>query len=284
MNAGSLIRKIRQSKDMSLKSLSSGILSFSTLASFERNETMITFDRLLLILHRLNISLNEFVSELDFPPCDYLTLFNSLQVLIQEKNRSEYCLLIKKLTEEIEHSVDTQKQLNLTMVKVLGERHFQLSGPDQNNIDLFQEYIFSSHRFDHYELTLFGNCYFLFPHSFISNSCHSILKNIKDNPTKKNYRDDFRVILNCILHFIDINQFNSAYQFIQSTNDLIPQKYLYERCYLKAEEIIYNVISKNKYSDKYALEARQLCATINLVGSGSLSKNLEDLFISYKVL
>lgn len=283
MHAGSLIRKIRQSKNMSLKSLSSGILSFSTLASFERNETMITFDRLLLILHRLNISLNEFVSELALSPCDYLTLFNSLQTLIQEKNRSGYCTLIEKLSEEIEHSVNIQKRLNLIMVKALGEKKLQLSGPDQFEIEFFQEYIFYSQRFDHYELTLFGNCYFLFPHSFISNSCHFILKNIKDNPTKKNYRDDFRVILNCILHFININQFDSAYQLIQSTNDLISQNYLYERCYLKAEEIIYDVASKNKYSKKYALEARQLCATINLLGSYSLSKNLEELFVSYNV-
>ncbi|MGK9326698.1 helix-turn-helix domain-containing protein [Aerococcus urinaeequi] len=55
------LRKIRENKGLSLSQLSHNIMSDSQLSKFERNETNITYDKFLLLLDRLEITMEEYL-------------------------------------------------------------------------------------------------------------------------------------------------------------------------------------------------------------------------------
>ena len=59
-NYGNALRSIRESKNMSLESLSDSTVSKSSLSKFERGQIDLTFKKLIGVLNRLNVSFSEF--------------------------------------------------------------------------------------------------------------------------------------------------------------------------------------------------------------------------------
>lgn len=283
MEPGSLIREVRKARKMTLNELADGIVSFSTLASFERNETMISFESLFLILKKLNLTIGEFVRESNAVSYDYLLLIKKIELLLKNHDEKGFNQLIKDLTEATNKLVDVQGKMNLIMVKSIGNQFLNIQPPTQGEIEFFQEYLFLVQKINHYELTLLGNCYRYFPVSFISSICSKIILQIQEEEYSKNLRDSLRVIINCILYFFEENELKKAEKLIDRTMIITPQSYIYERIYLAGLRIIYQKKVQGN-SEVLVREADKIISFLSFIEADYLEENILTLFKDFEIL
>ena len=122
INYGKKLKEIRLFKGFTLEEASKGILTKSGLSKFERGETSITFDKLLRILNRLSISIEEY----DFY-CNnsQLSDFDFLIQKVETAYVANNAILLKHLANiEFEKFNDTGlalHKLNAIMISVLYE-------------------------------------------------------------------------------------------------------------------------------------------------------------------
>lgn len=89
---GEVVRKLRKNRGLTLKELSDGILSYSALAAFERGKYVISFEKLLQLLNRLNFPLQEFTFLIEDEGTDFYRWLNNILYLFSEKNMINYLL------------------------------------------------------------------------------------------------------------------------------------------------------------------------------------------------
>lgn len=83
---GGVVRDLRKNRGLTLIQLSEGILTYSALAAFKRGNYIISIDKLLKILNRLNLSLQEFTFLIEEDETDFYNWLNTIMNLFSEKN------------------------------------------------------------------------------------------------------------------------------------------------------------------------------------------------------
>ncbi|HEO6964476.1 TPA: helix-turn-helix transcriptional regulator, partial [Streptococcus agalactiae] len=83
---GKTLRRLRKGKKVSISSLADEHLSKSQISRFERGESEITCSRLLNILDKLNITIDEFVSIHSKAHTHFFILLNRVRKYCAEKN------------------------------------------------------------------------------------------------------------------------------------------------------------------------------------------------------
>ena len=68
---GETFRLLRKNRGISLKKAAEGTISYSTLAAFERNEHIINLQSLVEILFKMNITLQEFLANINIGEPQY---------------------------------------------------------------------------------------------------------------------------------------------------------------------------------------------------------------------
>ncbi|HHK7812739.1 TPA: helix-turn-helix domain-containing protein, partial [Streptococcus pneumoniae] len=167
MILGETYRKIREGKGISISSLAGAEISKSQISRFELGETEISFFKLLYLLEKIGVTLEEFLLSCNnYEPSD----FNSLIHLVQQAAyNQEIKSLLNMANKEIALFRETNShyhKLNAIFIEsiVYGiDNNHQLSNQDTSYLT---NYLFSVENWGYYEIFILGNC------------CRAILPNL----------------------------------------------------------------------------------------------------------
>lgn len=205
---GITLRKVRKGKQISLCSVAGEHLSKSQISRFERGESEISCIRLINILDKLHITLDEF---LVLHNEDYTNteLFANLVQYIRKQYSSQNIKNIAALLSDSSHY--TLNSFEKTMIKSI--LHTMDSSIIPSNKELLQltDYLFKVEKWGYYEITLLGNCvrtinynsYFLLTKEMLNNYIYSSLN-------KTNKRIVTQLAINCLILSVDKEEFSNC--------------------------------------------------------------------------
>lgn len=216
---GITLRKVRKGKQISLCSVADEHLSKSQISRFERGESEISCIRLINILDKLHISLDEFLVLHDE---DYTNteLFANLVQYIRKQYSSQNIKNIAALLSDSSHY--TLNSFEKTMIKSI--LHTMDSSIIPSNKELLQltDYLFKVEKWAYYEITLLGNCvrtinynsYFLLTKEMLNNYIYSSLN-------KTNKRIVTQLAINCLILSVDKEEFSNCTCLINEIKALL---------------------------------------------------------------
>ena len=167
---GALLKKIRLSKNLTLKELASDYLSVSFLSKFERGESDISLSRFFLLLDKLDVSIEEFYGILsqDNP--------TQTEKLLESASKAYYqndILLLQKYAREERHKFEVTQDKSFLYNSIMLESFLaSVSNKevDENKVRELTDYLFSIEQWGKRELIILGNSM-----SFISTQTLNIL-------------------------------------------------------------------------------------------------------------
>lgn len=218
-NLGSTLRKIRKGKQITLSAVADKHLSKSQISRFERGESEISCIRLINILDKLNISLDEFLILHDKDYTKTESFVNLVQYI-----RKQYS---SKNIDNIKSILSVTSSFNLnsyetTMIKsILYTLDIDVAPSDEELLQL-TDYLFNVEKWGYYEIILLGNCvrtinynsYFLLTKEMIKNYIYSSLN-------KTNKRLVTQLAINCLIISIDKNKFSDCTYLISEIEKLL---------------------------------------------------------------
>ena len=216
---GITLRKVRKGKQISLCSVADEHLSKSQISRFERGESEISCIRLINILDKLHITLDEF---LVLHNEDYTNteLFANLVQYIRKQYSSQNIKNIAALLSDSSHY--TLNSFEKTMIKSI--LHTMDSSIIPSNKELLQltDYLFKVEKWGYYEITLLGNCvrtinynsYFLLTKEMLNNYIYSSLN-------KTNKRIVTQLAINCLILSVDKEEFSNCTYLITKIKALL---------------------------------------------------------------
>lgn len=205
---GITLRKVRKGKQISLRSVADEHLSKSQISRFERGESEISCIRLINILDKLHITLDEFLilHNEDYTNAE---LFANLVQYIRKQYSSHNIKNIAALLSDSSHY--TLNSFDKTMIKSI--LHTMDSSIIPSNKELLQltDYLFKVEKWGYYEITLLGNCvrtinynsYFLLTKEMLNNYIYSSLN-------KTNKRIVTQLAINCLILSVDKEEFSNC--------------------------------------------------------------------------
>lgn len=205
---GITLRKVRKGKQISLCSVADEHLSKSQISRFERGKSEISCIRLINILDKLHITLDEFLilHNEDYTNAE---LFANLVQYIRKQYSSHNIKNIAALLSDSSHY--TLNSFEKTMIKSI--LHTMDSSIIPSNKELLQltDYLFKVEKWGYYEITLLGNCvrtinynsYFLLTKEMLNNYIYSSLN-------KTNKQIVTQLAINCLILSVDKEEFSNC--------------------------------------------------------------------------
>ena len=275
---GITLRKVRKGKQISLCSVADEHLSKSQISRFERGESEISCIRLINILDKLHITLDEFLVLHDE---DYTNteLFANLVQYIRKQYSSQNIKNIAALLSDSSHY--TLNSFEKTMIKSI--LHTMDSSIIPSNKELLQltDYLFKVEKWGYYEITLLGNCvrtinynsYFLLTKEMLNNYIYSSLNKI-------NKRIVTQLAINCLILSVDKEEFSNCTYLITEIKALLDNElnfyeqtvFLYATGYFEFK----------RHSDSGVEKMKQAIQVLDILGEDKLKLHYTDHF--YKLV
>ena len=271
---GITLRKVRKGKQISLCSVADEHLSKSQISRFERGESEISCIRLINILDKLHITLDEFLVLHDE---DYTNteLFANLVQYIRKQYSSQNIKNIAALLSDSSHY--TLNSFEKTMIKSI--LHTMDSSIIPSNKELLQltDYLFKVEKWGYYEITLLGNCvrtinynsYFLLTKEMLNNYIYSSLN-------KTNKRIITQLAINCLILSVDKEEFSNCTYLITEIKALLDNElnfyeqtvFLYATGYFEFK----------RHSDSGIEKMKQAIQVLDILGEDKLKLHYTDHF------
>ena len=275
---GITLRKVRKGKKISLCSVADEHLSKSQISRFERGESEISCIRLINILDKLHITLDEFLILHDE---DYTNteLFANLVQYIRKQYSSQNINNIAALLSDSSHY--TLNSFEKTMIKSI--LHTMDSSIIPSNKELLQltDYLFKVEKWGYYEITLLGNCvrtinynsYFLLTKEMLNNYIYSSLN-------KTNKRIVTQLAINCLILSIGKEEFSNCTYLISEIKALLDNElnfyeqtvFLYATGYFEFK----------RHSDSGIEKMKQAIQVLDILGEDKLKLHYTNHF--YKLV
>ena len=275
---GITLRKVRKGKQISLCSVADEHLSKSQISRFERGESEISCIRLINILDKLHITLDEF---LVLHNEDYTNteLFANLVQYIRKQYSSQNINNIAALLSDSSHY--TLNSFEKTMIKSI--LHTMDSSIIPSNKELLQltDYLFKVEKWGYYEITLLGNCvrtinynsYFLLTKEMLNNYIYSSLN-------KTNKRIVTQLAINCLILSVDKEEFSNCTYLITEIKALLDNElnfyeqtvFLYATGYFEFK----------RHSDSGIEKMKQAIQVLDILGEDKLKLHYTSHF--YKMV
>ncbi|MBW8012993.1 Rgg/GadR/MutR family transcriptional regulator [Lactobacillus helveticus] len=222
---GKTLRKIRKNKQVSICSISDENLSKSQISRFERGESEISCIRLINILDKLNISIEEFMIVHN----DDSTRIDKFTKLVQyiRKAYSEQRLdnIIKLLSNSSKYPLNN---LEKTMVKSIIHTLDSRIKPEKNEIVKLVDYLFKVEYWGYYEIMLLGNCARTIEYtSFFLLTKEMLLNFIYSSLHKNNKRLVTQLAINCLILSIEKNNVSNCTYLIKEIEKLLDNELNY---------------------------------------------------------
>ena len=271
---GITLRKVRKGKQISLCSVADEHLSKSQISRFERGESEISCIRLINILDKLHITLDEFLilHNEDYTNAE---LFANLVQYIRKQYSSHNIKNIAALLSDSSHY--TLNSFEKTMIKSI--LHTMDSSIIPSNKELLQltDYLFKVEKWGYYEITLLGNCvrtinynsYFLLTKEMLNNYIYSSLN-------KTNKRIVTQLAINCLILSVDKEEFSNCTCLITEIKALLDNElnfyeqtvFLYATGYFEFK----------RHSDSGIEKMKQAIQALDILGEDKLKLHYTDHF------
>lgn len=275
---GITLRKVRKGKQISLCSVADEHLSKSQISRFERGESEISCIRLINILDKLHITLDEFLvlHNEDYTNAE---LFANLVQYIRKQYSSHNIKNIAALLSDSSHY--TLNSFEKTMIKSI--LHTMDSSIIPSNKELLQltDYLFKVEKWGYYEITLLGNCvrtinynsYFLLTKEMLNNYIYSSLN-------KTNKRIVTQLAINCLILSVDKEEFSNCTCLITEIKALLDNElnfyeqtvFLYATGYFEFK----------RHSDSGIEKMKQAIQVLDILGEDKLKLHYTSHF--YKLV
>ena len=275
---GITLRKVRKGKQISLCSVADEHLSKSQISRFERGESEISCIRLINILDKLHITLDEFLvlHNEDYTNAE---LFANLVQYIRKQYSSHNIKNIAALLSDSSHY--TLNSFEKTMIKSI--LHTMDSSIIPSNKELLQltDYLFKVEKWGYYEITLLGNCvrtinynsYFLLTKEMLNNYIYSSLN-------KTNKRIVTQLAINCLILSVDKEEFSNCTCLITEIKALLDNElnfyeqtvFLYATGYFEFK----------RHSDSGIEKMKQAIQVLDILGEDKLKLHYTSHF--YKMV
>lgn len=216
---GITLRKVRKGKQISLSSVADEHLSKSQISRFERGESEISCTRLINILDKLHITLDEFLILHDEDYTKIGSFANLVQYIRKQYTSQSIDNITCLLSDTTNYTLDP---LEKTMIKsILHTMDSRISPSDEELLQLI-DYLFKVEKWGYYEIVLFGNCvrtinynsYFLLTKELLKNYLYSSLH-------KTNKRMVAQLAINCFILSIDEEKFSNCSYLIDKIKELL---------------------------------------------------------------
>ena len=275
---GITLRKVRKGKQISLCSVADEHLSKSQISRFERGESEISCIRLINILDKLHITLDEFLvlHNEDYTNAE---LFANLVQYIRKQYSTHNIKNIAALLSD--SSLYTLNSFEKTMIKSI--LHTMDSSIIPSNKELLQltDYLFKVQKWGYYEITLLGNCvrtinynsYFLLTKEMLNNYIYSSLN-------KTNKRIVTQLAINCLILSVDKEEFSNCTCLITEIKALLDNElnfyeqtvFLYATGYFEFK----------RHSDSGIEKMKQAIQVLDILGEDKLKLHYTSHF--YKLV
>ena len=249
---GVTLRKVRKGKQISLCSVADEHLSKSQISRFERGESEISCIRLINILDKLHITLDEFLILHDDDYTNSESFANLVQYIRKQYSSQSIDNIACLLSDTTNYTLDP---LEKTMVKsILHTMDSRIIPSDEELLQL-TDYLFKVEKWGYYEIIIFGNCartinynsYFLLTKELLKNYIYSSLN-------KTNKRMVTQLAINCLIVSIDEEKFSNCSYLISEIKTLLDNEFnfyeqtvfLYATGYYEFERQLSSGIEKMK--------------------------------------
>ena len=218
-NLGLTLRKVRKGKQVSLCSVADEHLSKSQISRFERGESEITCSRLINILDKLNISLDEFLILHDNDYTNTKSFASLIQYIRKQYSLKNIDNIKKLLSDRSDYNLNVFEK---TMVKSILHSLDNKIIPSDSELLNLTDYLFKVEKWGCYEIILLGNCvrtinynsYFLLTKEMLKNYIYSALN-------KTNKKLVTQLAINCLIISIDENEFSNCIYLITNIKKLL---------------------------------------------------------------
>ncbi|RJP10709.1 helix-turn-helix domain-containing protein [Streptococcus pseudopneumoniae] len=216
---GITLRKIRKGKKISLSSIADSNLSKSQISRFERGESEISCIRLINILDKLHVTLDEFLILHDDDYTNSESFANLVQYIRKQYSSQSIDNIACLLSDTTNYTLDP---LEKTMVKsILHTMDSRIIPSDEELLQL-TDYLFKVEKWGYYEIIIFGNCartinynsYFLLTKEMLNNYIYSSLN-------KTNKQIVSQLAINCFILSIDKEEFSNCSYLISKIKTLL---------------------------------------------------------------
>ncbi|CKA96976.1 helix-turn-helix domain-containing protein [Streptococcus pseudopneumoniae] len=216
---GITLRKIRKGKKISLSSIADSNLSKSQISRFERGESEISCIRLINILDKLHVTLDEFLILHDDDYTNSESFANLVQYIRKQYSSQSIDNIACLLSDTTNYTLDP---LEKTMVKsILHTMDSRIIPSDEELLHL-TDYLFKVEKWGYYEIIIFGNCartinynsYFLLTKEMLNNYIYSSLN-------KTNKQIVSQLAINCFILSIDKEEFSNCSYLISKIKTLL---------------------------------------------------------------
>lgn len=273
-NLGKTLRKIRQGKQISLCSVADEYLSKSQISRFERGESEISCIRLINILDKLYITLDEFLILHDEDYTNSETFANLVQYIrkhyLAQNINNIACLLS-------DTSIYTLNSFEKTMVKSILHTMDSNVIPSDEELLQLTDYLFKVEKWGYYEIILLGNCvrtinynsYFLLTKEMLNNYIYSSLN-------KTNKRIVTQLAINCLILSIDKEKFSNCSYLIDEIKALLDNELnFYEQTVFLYATGYYEF---KQQSDIGIEKMKQAIQVLDILGEDKLKLHYTDHF------
>lgn len=219
---GITLRKVRKGKQISLCSVADEHLSKSQISRFERGESEISCIRLINILDKLHVTLDEFLILHDDDYTNSESFANLVQYIRKQYSSQSIDNIACLLSDTTNYTLDP---LEKTMVKsILHTMDSRIIPSDEELLQL-TDYLFKVEKWGYYEIIIFGNCartinynsYFLLTKELLKNYIYSSLN-------KTNKRMVTQLAINCLI-LIDEEKFSNCSYLISEIKTLLDNEF-----------------------------------------------------------
>lgn len=222
---GKTLRKVRQGKQVSLCSIADEHLSKSQISRFERGESEISCIRLINILDKLHLSLDEFLILHDNDYTNTETFAKLLQYIRKEYSSQNTNNIVKLLAFPSKYNLNS---LERTMIKSILYTLDNAIKPTEKEMLQLTDYLFKVEKWGYYEIILLGNCvrtieyasFFLLTKEMINNYIYSSLNN-------NNKKFVTQLAINCLILSIDRSEFKNCTLLITEIQKLLDNELNY---------------------------------------------------------
>ena len=216
---GITLRKIRNGKQISLCSVADEHLSKSQISRFERGESEISCIRLINILDKLHITLDEFLILHDQDYTQTESFANLVQYIRKQYSSQNINNIQSLLSDSSNYTLDSFEK---TMVKSILHTMDSSIIPSDDELLQLTDYLFKVEKWGYYEIVLLGNCvrtinyssYFLLTKEMLNNYIDSSLN-------KTNKQIVTQLAINCLILSIDMEEFTNCFYLIDEIKALL---------------------------------------------------------------
>lgn len=216
---GITLRKVRKGKQISICSVADEHLSKSQISRFERGESEISCIRLINILDKLHITLDEFLILHDEDYAKTESFANLVHYIRKQYSVQNFDKIKTLLSNSSNYTLN---HFERTMVKSILHTVDSNIFPTDEELLQLTDYLFNVEKWGYYEIILLANCV----RTINYKSCYLLTKEMLNNHifsslNKTNKRIVSQLAINCFILSIDKEEFSNCSYLIDKIKELL---------------------------------------------------------------